>query len=352
MHCPSCGTENVPDSRFCGTCGAKLAPAVVSRVAPTAKIPDDATFPAPLSTYNAAPGGPPSIPPNYYPQPASIPPNSYIAPHYGTGPASIAPQNSGPSPVPHRPASVPPRPASLPPLNHGPASLPPGAYQAPGYAREPSMSMPVAASPRWGLIVFLLVLDLGLAGAGAFLLEKGLAKPDVPAEKVEPKAAATGSIAPAPSPSGAPSATPVTAAAPPPGLAASVSAIAQTAQTAPPAPVAPAPKKPVAVAKVRGALPEDPYDAKASLPGEIELAAARSKDDLARCQAQESGEIVGRIDISFTVERNGSVTRVTTTKDSTGSRTLAPCLGSVISRWLFASHPANATDFVRPFIYN
>src|SRR5687768_2039256 len=36
MRCPSCGTENEPDSRFCGGCGARLG----GTLAPTHKIVD------------------------------------------------------------------------------------------------------------------------------------------------------------------------------------------------------------------------------------------------------------------------------------------------------------------------
>ncbi len=211
--------------------------------------------------------------------------------------------------------------------------------------------MPVPASSRWGLILFLLVLDVGLASAGAWLLQKGLAKPETATEPRDPKAtpASAASVG---------SSAAVTAAAPQPGLAASVTAIAQTApaDTAP-APVPPVPpvppviaKKPVA--KAKGGSPEDPYDAKAALPGEVELASARSKDDLAKCQTTEEDAPHGRIDIAFTIEHDGSVARVNATKDTTGSRTLAPCLISVIRQWAFASHPANSTNFVRPFIYN
>src|ERR1700760_2523072 len=44
MRCPSCGTENAPDSRFCGGCGARFGPPS-ARVAPTQKISDDDSFP-------------------------------------------------------------------------------------------------------------------------------------------------------------------------------------------------------------------------------------------------------------------------------------------------------------------
>ncbi len=318
MHCPSCGTANVPDSRFCGICGAKLAPTAESRVAPTAKIPDDAAFAprhfgAPPDNYVSSPA-PPSIPPNsgYYAQPASIPPNTYIAPPYATGPAT------------------------LPPGNHTSAAA------APRYPREPSVSMQSAASPRWGLIILLLVVDLGLAGAGAFMLQKGLARTDASVEKPRPPPASAAAAAPP-----APAPAPGRDAAPQPGLAASVNAIAQTA---PIEPAPPSPPKTVAVARAKAS--HGPYDAIAALPGEIELAAARVKGDFASCQAQETGEVHGRIDISFTIERDGAVTRVTSLADTTGSRTLAPCLSSVIRTWAFASHPASPINFVRPFLYN
>ena len=217
--------------------------------------------------------------------------------------------------------------------------------------------MPVPVSPRWGLILFLLVLDVGLAGAGALLLQKGLSKPEATTEKIEPKAAPA-KAAPA---KAAGSAAPVTA--PQPGLAASVNAIAQTAQTAQTAPAAPladaapapapsAQKKAALFGKAKGGSPEDPYDAKASLPGEIELASARSKEDLEKCQTSEPGTPHGRLDIAFTIERDGSVSRVNAANDTTGSATLAPCLISVIRQWTFASHPASSANFVRPFLYN
>ncbi len=310
MRCPTCGTENVPDSRFCGACGAKLTPVSVSRVAPTAKIPDDAPFPA-------GPMGPPSQPPhnNYQAGPASIPPQNnhasgYIAPQYGTGPASIPPR----APVEHRPASIPPQ-----------------------NQHAPSISMPVPAQPRWGLIAFLLILDLGLAGAGGFLLWKGLAKAETPPPPVEDKRA----VAP-PAPRAE-----VTPAPPPPNLAASVNAIAQEE----PATVAPAPpKKAAPVAKAKASRPEDPYDPKASLAAEIELAASRSRDAFAACRA--GGDLHGRIDVQFTVQTDGSVQGVKVTQNTTHDDRVATCIMATIRPWSFASHPANPTDIVRPFIYN
>jgi len=84
MRCPTCGTENVPDSRFCGACGAKLTPAE-NRVAPTEKIPDDAPFPAHYGSQSPQSYAPAQS--NYQSGPASIPPQN----NYQSGPASIPP---------------------------------------------------------------------------------------------------------------------------------------------------------------------------------------------------------------------------------------------------------------------
>src|SRR5215510_10391048 len=77
MRCPNCGTDNAPDSRFCGGCGARQASD--PRVAPTQKISDDARFPlhqlAPAAAPVTAPGVamPRPIPPTPdVPQGASI----------------------------------------------------------------------------------------------------------------------------------------------------------------------------------------------------------------------------------------------------------------------------------------
>lgn len=302
MRCPTCGTENVPDSRFCGACGAKLSPAE-SRVAPTAKIPDDAPFPAHYGSqapYTPPPQYPASIP--YQTGPASIPPRpASISPqNYHSGPASIPPQNG--------PASIPPgayqTPASIPPNTYqAPASIPPtnATYRRAQAAHEPSMSMPVVARPRWGVIILVLLLDAGLAAAGAIMLQKGLAKPD-PIEAPEP--------APAPGSAAPPKA--AVQPAPSPAVAANIAAIAEKVPD-------PDPKvddtkgsaaKPVATKKPPatkpGPTPQDPYDNDKGLRAEIELAAARSKDDFDRCR-DDAGDVHGRIDIGFTVEPDGRV---------------------------------------------
>jgi hypothetical protein len=353
MRCPTCGTENTPDSRFCGGCGAKLVPEV-SRVAPTAKISDDATFPpqrypTPVPAQNYA-SGPASIPPNTYqapPGPASIPPNTYRAPQ---GPASIPP------------ASIPPNtyqaPASIPPTN-SPASIPPNTYQArpasipptnAGYApREPSMSMPIVPQARWGLIVFVLLLDIGLAAAGAVMLQKGLAKPD-PAPASDGSAHATTTTTQAAPPPA------VTAPAPSPDVSASIATVANAAKpdAAKPDAAKSEPAKPEPVPVVQAKKSPPPREIKNELGAEIELAAARSRGDFDKCYDDASPDIhlKGRIDITFTVLPDGRTDNPHVVQNDTGSQQLASCLGATIARWAFASRPAKPVLITRPFIYN
>lgn len=157
MRCPFCGTENAPDSRFCGGCGqAQPAPGPVSRVAPTAKIPDDAplappTRPGPSGVHSPHVSyAPPAMP--------TPPPGSLQAPPQLQSPASIAPTVQ----------RQPPRAASVAPPPRAPMAS--------------NASMDFAPPPHrpLGLIAFVLILDLALAGSGAFLLLKGLSKAPAP----------------------------------------------------------------------------------------------------------------------------------------------------------------------------
>jgi hypothetical protein len=354
MRCPTCGTENTPDSRFCGGCGAKLVPEV-SRVAPTAKISDDAPFPpqrypTPVPAQGYASGPTSLAPPSYAPQgPASIPPPSR--------PASIPPTNG--------PASIPPNtyqaPSSIPPQN-GPASIPPGTYRAPGsipptnnaYAsREPSMSMPAVPQTRWGLIAVVLLLDIGLAAAGAVMLQKGLEKPEpaaTPAGDGSAKpAATTGQAAAAPAP-------PVTApgAGPSPAVSASIATIANSGSATAPDPKSEKNSKPEPV-QAKKSTPTPQHDVvKNELGAEIELAAARSRGDFDKCYDDASPEIhlKGRVDIAFTVLPDGRADDPHVVQNDTGSQQLATCLSATIAHWAFASHPAKPVLISRPFIYN
>jgi hypothetical protein len=193
MRCSSCGTENAPDSRFCGECGARTAP---STVAPTQKISDDAPIPVPSQAAYTAANNPYSIPPaNHGPPsmpPPSIPPTNNPFP--GTG--SIPPTNVSPySGSQIGRAQTAPSPASIPPTNNpyvappGTGSMPPTSVSPGTVQRHASTPSPRAASPtpsvslprkqqgggtRWGIVMFVLAIDLGLAAAGAWMLRAGL----------------------------------------------------------------------------------------------------------------------------------------------------------------------------------
>ena len=177
MRCPSCGTENAPGSRFCGGCGAKLA---ISRVAPTQKISDDASFPQtrppPVTVPGVAPAPPPYAPMGpaaMQPMAASTAQRSASAPRASISSQPPAPQRSL--------GSQPPAPRANP-------TPPPGRpITAPVPVRidEPSLSLPTVARRPWGLILFVLLIDVGLAIAGGWMLSAGLSTPS-PAEHKAP----------------------------------------------------------------------------------------------------------------------------------------------------------------------
>ncbi len=325
MRCPSCGTENTPDSRFCGGCGARLSPEA-PRVAPTLKVSDDAPFPTPAPPParsfgmhdSLVPTSPrqPSIPPTANP---SIPPT----PYQSIPPTAQRPQSSMPYPRAQSPA-----------LSNPPAMS------------DPALSLPVVHRP-WGLISLVLVIDLALAGTGGLLLAKGLsAKSSSPSPPPSPAPAAA--PAPAAVPAPAPAAVPAPAPAPATGSAA-----------APPAPPPPPTKPdPKAAAKRHvthtatrvGASKLDPQDPSDDLENEIDLAASRSRAELDRCHTA-AGAVHGAIRIAFEVLPDGHVTHAAAVENTTGSTQLADCLSAAVGRWAFAVHPAQPTDFVRPFSY-
>ena len=55
MRCAICGTENAPDSRFCGGCGARVS-GVSNRLAPTVKVAVQVERALPLWGAPAKPG--------------------------------------------------------------------------------------------------------------------------------------------------------------------------------------------------------------------------------------------------------------------------------------------------------
>jgi hypothetical protein len=189
MRCPSCGTENAPDSRFCGGCGLRFAVSG-QRLAPTQKIDDDASFPqrasapaqaAPATHLTTLPGPPPPrpLPPPAFPGAIAPPafPGSIAPPAF---PGAIAPPAfpGSPPPAPSPPRAV----SSAPPSGYqngrAPIAAAPAPHAPPASAVTfggPSSALPVVARRPWGLIVAVLLLDTGLAVAGAWMLREGLA---------------------------------------------------------------------------------------------------------------------------------------------------------------------------------
>src|SRR6185436_10798811 len=116
MRCASCGTENAPDSRFCGGCGARIG-ASGPRVAPTQKISDDAAFPqrpapAPVAHGAAQQNTPRPIPHTpYVSTPPPISPQPGVTTQPGVTPAQrplSAPPAAYPAPAATPPPSAPP----------------------------------------------------------------------------------------------------------------------------------------------------------------------------------------------------------------------------------------------------
>ena len=340
MRCPSCGTENAPDSRFCGGCGARLEPA---RVAPTVKLHDDARMPTPV---------PGAINLGNLPTP---PPGSMSY----SGPASIPPTNNGASipPTNHRLASQPPAsqpPPSQPPLSQPPLSQPPGPRRAstpvPDALSSPSLSM-MPAKRSGAMIAVILVLDLALAAAGGALLVKGLAKPK-PADAKPASAAPHAQAAAAPTPAAVAvtSAAPAGSAAAPEPPPPSDKTVAREAK-----------KKPTAAKdiKKKADVPLDPY-AGAAPPAagtdqtaEIDAQARESFGAFRRCftDAIHGSPIHGDIRIAFVVQPDGHVSHSSPVVNTTGSDALASCLAQTIGAWTFAPHSGPAASYERPFNY-
>lgn len=312
MRCPTCGTENAPDSRFCGGCGARLEP---SRVAPTVKITEDASYPTP------PPGSLNAI--GHLPTPA---PGSLQMPPPRLG--SIPP--TSPAPAIGRVASVPPidRAPSTPPTERLP-SKPPGSIPPTDVQRrppEPSMSMPAVPRRSGALIAVVVIMDLGLAAAGGALLFKGLQKPPAkPAPKTE--------VTPAPPP----------AAAAPSPAAPVVTPIAEEP------PKEAAKKAPIIKQPAAKKGPVDPY----GLSSEVDRMAAQSAGAFRTCfdRASELQPIHGDVRIAFLVQPDGRVDHTRVAVNTTEAPQLSSCLAATIATWTFAPHSGPAASFERPFNY-
>ena len=80
--------------------------------------------------------------------------------------------------------------APAPPISIAPSApisiAPPMAYAGPAPAparpmrSEPSLSMPMVARRPWGLIALVLVIDVALAAAGAWMLSQGIGDAEHP----------------------------------------------------------------------------------------------------------------------------------------------------------------------------
>ncbi|HEX3761540.1 MAG TPA: zinc-ribbon domain-containing protein [Kofleriaceae bacterium] len=177
MRCPSCGTDNAPDSRFCGGCGTRFAVSG-QRVAPTQKITDDTSFPQrPL-----APGAGSAVPVT---APGVVAPRAIPAtPFQPSAAAAVQRPLAGGSAAPARPptaqplARAPRRPDRSAPAPARSPSTPPLSSPSPRpqalVVDAPSRSLPIAARRRWTLIAIVLLIDLGLAAAGVWMLVQGL----------------------------------------------------------------------------------------------------------------------------------------------------------------------------------
>lgn len=161
-------------------------PTAHSLVAPTQKMSDD----TPYRPSGAQAVAPQSIPPennrhvSHPPQmPAPLDVRAITTrPGPGAPPHSIPPQNHAFGSTPPAGHSMPPqqqRQPSQPPRVSSRAATAPAPTPVPsqrGRAQTPAES--IAAPPsgrRWGLILFVLLLDLGLAASGAWMLSQGLA---------------------------------------------------------------------------------------------------------------------------------------------------------------------------------
>jgi hypothetical protein len=326
MRCPSCGTENAPDSRFCGGCGARLS-STESRVAPTHKISDDAPYPK----YTTNP--PPSVHvPMAMPTPVAL------------GRASTDPVE------PRRPTPVP--------------------QQA-----RPQVSSVVLPRQgrRWGLVIAILVIDVGLAAGGAVLLTQGL-RDDKPPPPPLPTTATVKTSDAAPPPTTATVKT-SDAAPPAPPVPMRVGKAIVKARAAPPPPPAPAPAKVVAGKKPGKPTPVDPYagsssppagslaaiaddsDHSAAISDAIDAKSSHAESVFSRCYTQATKPLPadqplkGRIQIAFTVLANGHVGNVTTAENQTGSDQLANCLASEIGGWIFNEHPQDPMEITKIFAF-
>lgn len=246
-----------------------------------------------------------------------------------------------------------------------------------------------------GLMVLVLIVDLGLAATGGVLLSKGLATkddkksdaktepapvekkssletPSVPAAaaaaapKADDRAAFAAVLTPEPTPTAAARESPKRDKAPArPGSdllktpdAKPVTKPADAKPVTKPDEAKPAEAKPVTKPDepkpdskpVTGvpAEPQDPYKAP-NTEQEIDAAAARSSAAFNRCAADASAH--GAIKVAFQVRYDGRVINAAAVENTTGNAELARCLVAEISSWHVSAHNGTTINLVRPFTY-
>ena len=202
MRCSSCGTQNEPDSRFCGGCGARLS-AGENRIAPTQKIQTGANEAQPNAQQVAPPA--PVIP--------HTPPAGPLTPIPGGQAHASAPLAPRGSSAQQSAQAGPPRTLSspgagayaAPPAQSAPQSMPQPVPRASGQRSIPGTNMSARPAPaldrppprqRWGLIIAVLLVDLALAATGAWMLSEGVAAGDAaePAKREPPAASGSGAV--------------------------------------------------------------------------------------------------------------------------------------------------------------
>jgi len=157
MRCASCGTQNEPDSRFCGGCGARLS-AGESRLAPTQKVTGGAhevqarvqamtPAPQPVVPTTPVPGMAmaPGIPPTPIPAPIPVTPPPSMS-MLDTLPPRMSGQQA--ARAPSAPQGVTPRAASEPLAV--PAGPPSGPMAAPFGSEPPRIASSVRGVPAPG----------------------------------------------------------------------------------------------------------------------------------------------------------------------------------------------------------
>ncbi len=354
-----------------------------SRVAPTAKIPDDAPLAAPTRQ-----PGPVSGPHVSYAPPAMPPPSSLQhAPTAMAGQSPYAGSHGQYGPVAQT------APTLQRPVQRLSEAIPSGRGSHGGIdASSPSMSFAEPSRPL-GLIAIVMLVDLVLAGTGSFMLAKGLSKREASpptGERAQGSAAPIATPVTVDAPAGSPDAEAGVGSAEPAGSDAEVASVdAGTASptgedpgTSPkPAagtndgsagtgdtPTKPStkpgtkpstkPTKPATKPTKPTTKPSGPVTSPSggstgepvSTQAEISALAQRSHTAFENCR-RDAGPVHGDIEVAFSVMGNGSISDVSVRQNSTNNTELARCLLMRIKKWKVTPHGGAPLPFVRPFNY-